>query len=121
MRYRRLAAALLVVSSSSACSHYQVMPDPSSGFRSSPQRITQARLTLRSGERVELGFPCLSGDSLRGTAATGGVRRVALSDVTKVEIPRTRAGNTASFVNAIVLANSDMHTHPPTPGACHGI
>ena len=120
MRYRRIAAALLLASHISACSRYQVMTNLATGFQSSPTAITQARVTLRNGQRFELGFPCVSGDSLQGTAAKGTVRRVALREVTKVEIPRTRAGNTASFVDAIVLANSDRHTHRPTPGACQG-
>jgi hypothetical protein len=118
MRIAALSPALLIGVSVAACTGYQTLADPAADLQASPSPVTRARVTLRSGERLELNSPCVSGDSLMGFSVDGGPRHVALADVTKVQVPKTGKSGTAEFVDAMVLANSDMWTRRTSSGGC---
>lgn len=118
MRLTALSPALLLGVSLAACTAYQTLANPASDLSAAASPVPEARVTLWSGERLELNAPCVYGDSLLGFPADGPPRRVALADVRQVQIPKHATGGTAGFVDAIVLANSDMWTRRPASRGC---
>lgn len=56
MRATRLILALLATATLPACTAYRTIPDPVSTLQA-PKPVKDARVTLRSGERLELDFP----------------------------------------------------------------
>lgn len=62
------------------------------------RRPDRVRLTLRDGERVTVGMPRLEGDSVAGGTDPDAGRRIAISDVTVIELRRVQVANTAAVV-----------------------
>ena len=118
MRPLSLSPALLIGVSIAACTAYQTLADPALDLAASPSAITRARLTLRSGGRLTLTAPCVYGDSIAGTAGDGHEVRIALADVSRVQVPKPRKSGADTFTDAMVLANSDMWPHRGTAAGC---
>lgn len=118
MRLLSLSPALLIGLSIAACTAYQTLAEPASDLAASPSSVTKARLTLRNGDRLTLTAPCVYGDSIAGAAGDGHEVRIALADVSRVQVPKPRKSGSAEFTDAMVLANSDMWPHRATAGGC---
>jgi len=118
MRIVSLSPALLLGVFIAACTTYQNLADPANELQPSPSPVAQARVTLRDGERFDLDAPCVEGDSLTGMSAEGLPRHVALTEVSRVQVPKRGAGRTPAFVDAMVLANSDMWIRRQPSSGC---
>jgi len=118
MRITSLSPALLLGVSIAACTAYQTLADPAADLAAPAAPITRVRLTLRTGERLDLESPCVHGDSLVGTPAEGPPVHVALADVAKAQVPRRWKSGSAEFTDAMVLANSDMWIRRQPSSGC---
>ena len=98
MRCTRLIAAILLAAYLPACATYSVMPDPASTLKAPQTELKQVRVTLRSGEQVDVQSPRVEGDSLRGTWPNSLVMSVALADVAAIQVKRTGTAKTAGLV-----------------------
>lgn len=98
MRYTRLIAVVLLAAYLPACATYSVMPDPATTLQAPQTELQGVRVTLRSGEQVDLQSPRVEGDSLRGTWPNSLVKSVALTDVAAVQVKQVSAGKTAGLV-----------------------
>lgn len=105
MRATRLILALLATATLPACTAYRTMSDPAAAL-AAPKPARDARLTLRSGERFELEFPRVEGDSLSGFLFGGELRKVALADVARVEVQKVSAGRTAGLVLGLAVVGT---------------
>lgn len=105
MRATRLILALLATATLPACTAYPTIPDPVSTLQA-PKPVKDARVTLRSGERLELDFPRVEGDSLSGFLFGGELRIVALADVARVEVQKMSAGRTAGLVLGLAVVGT---------------
>ena len=91
-----------------ACSTWRVQTGPTPEVLGS-QKPRMVRLSLRSGERIQLFDAALIGDSVVGFTVPSrrpGAQRlaVAAADVTKVEFQKTNAVLTVVAIGVIVLA-----------------
>jgi hypothetical protein len=102
MRPTRLAAVALLFATQPACTTYRLLADPATELQEAPKPVNAARVTIRTGERLELDAPLVTGDSLRGFLLDGSMRSLALTDVTAVEVRRVSAGKTAGAVLGMV-------------------
>lgn len=105
MRATRLILALLAAATLPACTAYRTMSDPVAGL-AAPKPARDARVTLRTGERFELEFPRVEGDSLSGFLFGGALRKVALADVARVEVQKVSAGRTAGLVLGLAVVGT---------------
>lgn len=94
----RLISVLLLALYLPACTTLQPLSDPVGGLQPAPKPVTEARITLRSGDQMLFKSPKVVGDSILGTTKSGARGAVALADVSYVEAPRTNGVLTAFFV-----------------------
>lgn len=105
MRTTKLILALLTAATLPACTAYRTVADPVATLQA-PKPVKDARVTLRTGERLELDFPRVEGDSLSGFLFGGELRTVALADVVRVEAKKVSAGRTAGLVLGMAVVGT---------------
>jgi hypothetical protein len=82
-----------------ACTGYQTIEDPAPVVRAEKAPIERVRMTLRTGESVELEKARVSGDTVYGTVRKGGESRaIPLADASKLELRRPAPDKTIGLV-----------------------
>jgi len=106
MRTIQLASILVLTAALPACTAYRTLPQGPVALQAAPRPIKEARFTLRSGERIEVEFPRVEGDSVQGFVFGGAVQRLAVADVIRVEVHKVSVGKTAGLVLGMAVAGS---------------
>ncbi len=99
MRLTQVTAVVLLIAFLPACTSYRTIENPAPVIRAEKEPIMRIRLTLQSGERIELVQATVSGDTVYGALRKGGESRaVPLADASKVELQRADSDKTVGFV-----------------------
>lgn len=103
-RPARWIAVLLQLAAAPACTSYQALADPVADLATYPSPVGPARVTLRSGERINFVSVRVEGDSLRGVFEGGGSRAFALTYVQTIELRLYDSEKSDKWTNVAVCA-----------------